>query len=232
MRILSKRKGVCRVRRIMAEADLEYYQEPTPLMKLEEKIKGYDIRHLPDDVIPEIRKLLHPRPARNVILFMCIGLGKKEQEIVDALKDEFDIIPVGIDSAAGTYAVKENRDDFRIVRSASNHVLRKIIGEESGIVVGFNMINVQQKYWGRDFLFYDWPLVYNIGGQMIYNTKWSDYVAKEQPEYLDARAAERRKKEIEDARKQDRNKKKYVSKSEKARKKAERKKQESELVWF
>lgn len=159
------------------------------------KARGYGVYKLPEECIGKIRELLAPRPAKNVIIFMCIGLGRKETEIVEALKDEFDIFPIGIDIEKDTYAVIKSTKEFPILKFATNKSLEEVITFhiDNGIVVGFNMINME-RYWRKNLMYYDWPLVYNISNIMYYDKKWSDYVEKQQPEYLAAKLEEDRKK--------------------------------------
>lgn len=168
------------------------------LLQLKQKQKGYGIYRLPDETISEVRKLLLPRPENNVIIFMCIGLGKKEQEIVNALKDDFNIYPVGVDINAGTYKVKESTKDFPVVKKAIYKSIKEVVPEFTdkthGIVVGFNMMGVDKNYNEISF-FYHWPTIYSINNTMVYGKTWADYVHRFDKEPIDKEPMDARKME-------------------------------------
>lgn len=166
---------------------MEVYKAEDPQkVALIRRTRGYSVADVPEGCIDEIRKLLLPRPSVNVIIFMCIGLGRKEEEIVHALEKEFDLFPVGVDNRVGTYAVMESTKRFPVLKKAFNKELAEVIDFEvdRGIVVGFNMIDVDAIYWHDTLMYYHWPLIYNEGPFMHYDRPWSYYVRERQPGYV------------------------------------------------
>lgn len=182
------------------DKEIAYYTTLAPKNKLLEIIRGYDVYPLPDTVIPEIRKLLLPRPALNVIIFMCIGLGKKEKTIVATLRDDFDIFPIGVDIQAGTEVALKSTDEFPVIRTAYDMNINRVLSRVdksvviNGIVVGFNMMEVDKIYRNKHLIYYNWPTIYNVGPDMVYGKTWADYLNREDVYNLGAREAESKSK--------------------------------------